>query len=31
VSKHVANVLKKMHVASRSQAGVRAWRDGIIK
>jgi PAS domain S-box-containing protein len=31
VSKHVANVLKKMGAASRSEAGVRAWREGIIK
>jgi DNA-binding NarL/FixJ family response regulator len=31
VSKHVANVLKKMGAASRAEAGVRAWREGIIK
>jgi len=31
VSKHVANVLKKMKAASRSEAGVRAWREGLIR
>jgi PAS domain S-box-containing protein len=31
VSKHVANVLKKMGAASRAEASVRAWREGIIK
>jgi PAS domain S-box-containing protein len=30
VSKHVANVLKKMNAASRTEAGVRAWREGLI-
>jgi len=30
VSKHVANVLKKMGAASRAEAGVRALREGII-
>ncbi len=30
VSKHVANVLKKMKVSSRTQAGVRALREGLI-
>ncbi len=31
VSKHVANVLKKMGAASRAEAGVRAWREGLIR
>ena len=31
VSKHVANVLKKMRAASRTEAGVRAWREGLIE
>jgi DNA-binding NarL/FixJ family response regulator len=31
VSKHVANVLKKMSAASRAEAGVRAWREGLIR
>ena len=31
VSKHVANVLKKMSAASRTEAGVRAWREGLIE
>jgi PAS domain S-box-containing protein len=31
VSKHVANVLKKMRAASRAEAGVRAWREGLIR
>jgi PAS domain S-box-containing protein len=31
VSKHVANVLKKMHASSRTEAGVRALREGVIK
>jgi PAS domain S-box-containing protein len=31
VSKHVANVLKKMNAASRAEAGVRAWREGLIR
>jgi DNA-binding NarL/FixJ family response regulator len=30
VSKHVANVLKKMGASSRTEAGVRAARDGLI-
>jgi PAS domain S-box-containing protein len=30
VSKHVANVLKKMKASSRTQAGVRALREGLI-
>ncbi|HET9477363.1 MAG TPA: PAS domain S-box protein [Dehalococcoidia bacterium] len=31
VSKHVANVLKKMSASSRTEAGVRALREGLIK
>jgi PAS domain S-box-containing protein len=31
VSKHVANLMKKMGVASRGEAGVNAVREGIIK
>jgi PAS domain S-box-containing protein len=31
VSKHVANVLRKMNAASRAEAGVRAWREGLIR
>jgi PAS domain S-box-containing protein len=31
VSKHVANVLRKMQAASRAEAGVRAWREGLIR
>ena len=31
VSKHVANVLKKMGAASRTEAGIRAWREGLIE
>lgn len=30
VSKHVANVLKKMSASSRTEAGVRALREGLI-
>ncbi len=30
VSKHVANILKKMGASSRAEAGVRALRDGLI-
>ena len=30
VSKHVANVLKKMNASSRTEAGVRALREGLI-
>ena len=30
VSKHVGNILKKMGAASRTEAGVRAWRDGLV-
>jgi DNA-binding NarL/FixJ family response regulator len=30
VSKHVANVLKKMRASSRTEAGVRALREGLI-
>jgi PAS domain S-box-containing protein len=30
VSKHVANVLKKMQASSRTEAGVRALREGLV-
>jgi DNA-binding NarL/FixJ family response regulator len=30
VSKHVANLKKKMLAASRAEAGVRAWREGLL-
>jgi DNA-binding NarL/FixJ family response regulator len=30
VSKHVANLKKKMVAATRAEAGVRAWREGLI-
>jgi len=29
-SKHVANILTKMQAASRTEAGVRAVREGLI-
>lgn len=29
--KHVANILRKMGVASRTEAGVRAVREGLLE
>ena len=31
VKGHVSNVLSKLHLASRTQAAVYAWREGIVQ
>ena len=30
VSKHLANILRKMGAASRTEAGIRALREGLL-
>jgi DNA-binding NarL/FixJ family response regulator len=30
-SKHVTNILSKMNAASRTEAGVRALREGLLE
>ena len=31
VKNHVSNILKKLHLADRTQAAVYAWREGIVR
>jgi two-component system, NarL family, response regulator LiaR len=31
VKGHVSNILRKLHLADRTQAAVYAWREGIVR